>query len=272
MISPLFRIFLTLQRFKCLLLLILIIGAEAFTGDYSELALASGGTTVLPRRLDTANLRPIWLINIPDVFRTRLSLLCNSSSIDVGQVVSELWEGYNSFYLAATLNFTVVTPTSPTNGEAGSCMYIPQLGHRMRQASSNESFIKVCDNLRNGTSGSVKSNQQAVDNEGLFALENFFWGMTDGVALELGALDGSYLSSFIAPSQTAEFGEVGWNRILIEANPYYRRSMKKNASEAYTVSLRGLNLNEFSLTSYRLVLKTSELHMIEDLKKILLPL
>eukprot|EP01031_Cornospumella_fuschlensis_P035323 gene35323-42801_t len=72
-----------------------------------------------------------------------------------------------------------------------------------------------------------------VDGENVDALEHFFWGFTDGIAIELGALDGSRDSR----SMTVDFEEhLGWRRILIEGNPKYRTALPKYSPLALSVS------------------------------------
>jgi hypothetical protein len=50
------------------------------------------------------------------------------------------------------------------------------------------------------------------------AVEHFFWGKKFGVALELGAVDGTPEKH----SVTFFFEELNWKRILIEGNPEHR--------------------------------------------------
>ena len=82
---------------------------------------------------------------------------------------------------------------------------------------------------------SMAGRNVGIDFEQLFALENYFWGMTDGLSLELGALDGTSWN-YEAPSMTAAFLEFGWNRILIEANPTYRIPMAKYSPESFSIN------------------------------------
>lgn len=60
---------------------------------------------------------------------------------------------------------------------------------------------------------------RATDGEIVDALEHFFWGKKEGVAMELGALDGTPATH----SMTYAFEkELQWKRILIEGDPSYR--------------------------------------------------
>ena len=73
----------------------------------------------------------------------------------------------------------------------------------------------------------------ATDGEVVDALDHFFWGMTNGTAMELGGLDGSRGTK----SMTASFEEkFNWKRIIIEGNPNYREGMVKNSPQAFTVN------------------------------------
>jgi hypothetical protein len=72
-----------------------------------------------------------------------------------------------------------------------------------------------------------------TDGELVDALEHFFWGKKNGLSLELGALDGSPHTR----SMTYAYQEsLGWDRILVEANPTYRGDMVKNSPEALSIN------------------------------------
>jgi hypothetical protein len=72
-----------------------------------------------------------------------------------------------------------------------------------------------------------------TDGEVVDAMEHFFWGMRDGVAIELGALDGSPHTR----SCTFEYERIlGWRRILIEGNPTYHDDLMKNSPLAFSVN------------------------------------
>lgn len=71
-----------------------------------------------------------------------------------------------------------------------------------------------------------------VDGEDVDAMEHFFWGLTNGIAMELGALDGTHDTM----SMTKGLEQVmGWKRILIEGNPAYWPKMKTKSPKAYAV-------------------------------------
>ena len=94
------------------------------------------------------------------------------------------------------------------------------IGKRLIKMESNESFIEKTSFIR--TLNPKKARFATIDFEALYAMENFFWEMSNGLSVELGALDGSIYNPF-TPSQTGDFSSFGWNRILIEANPIYRQ-------------------------------------------------
>lgn len=70
-----------------------------------------------------------------------------------------------------------------------------------------------------------------VDGEFVDALEHFFWGVKGGIALELGALDGTAKTY----SQTVDLEEFGWKRILIDGSPIYKEELKKLSPNAFDV-------------------------------------
>ncbi len=72
-----------------------------------------------------------------------------------------------------------------------------------------------------------------TDGEVVDALEHYFWGKKNGLSLELGALDGSpHTHSMTYALQES----LGWDRILIEANPLYRQDMVKNSPYALSIN------------------------------------
>ena len=70
-----------------------------------------------------------------------------------------------------------------------------------------------------------------TDGEMVDMAEHFFWGKSGGLAIELGALDGTWRTH----SQTEDLEDFGWMRILIDGNPKYRKSMPKLAPKSYCV-------------------------------------
>jgi hypothetical protein len=72
-----------------------------------------------------------------------------------------------------------------------------------------------------------------TDGEVVDALEHYFWGQKHGLAIELGALDGSASTK----SQTVEYEKtLGWRRILIEGDPTYKANLLKLSPEAFVVN------------------------------------
>jgi len=72
-----------------------------------------------------------------------------------------------------------------------------------------------------------------TDGEVVDAIEHFFWGQRNGLAMELGALDGSAGTK----SQTHSYeSELGWNRILVEGDPGYRADLIRNSPKALGVN------------------------------------
>eukprot|EP01031_Cornospumella_fuschlensis_P024668 gene24668-29807_t len=64
----------------------------------------------------------------------------------------------------------------------------------------------------------------STDGENLDSAEHFFWGMENGVAIELGALDGTRNTHSMTQAFQLLFN---WRRILIEGNPEWRSSLAK---------------------------------------------
>lgn len=71
-----------------------------------------------------------------------------------------------------------------------------------------------------------------TDGEVVDAIEHFFWGQFEGIAMELGALDGSHNTR----SMTRDYEDsMGWKRILIDGSPVYSKSLARNSPEAFGV-------------------------------------
>ena len=87
-------------------------------------------------------------------------------------------------------------------------------------------FEKFCESF-------VWNIRLIVDGEIIDAIEHFFWGKRKGIALELGALDGS------PHTHSMTFGleeKFGWNRILVEGNPKFKQSVIQNSPKSIAVS------------------------------------
>ena len=72
-----------------------------------------------------------------------------------------------------------------------------------------------------------------TDGEVIDVMEHFFWGRRGGLAMELGALDGSSATR----SMTFELEQkFGWHRVLVEGNPSYAKALKLRSPAALSVN------------------------------------
>jgi hypothetical protein len=72
-----------------------------------------------------------------------------------------------------------------------------------------------------------------TDGELIDVVEHFFWGKQRGLAMDLGALDGTSATR----SMTQELEQTfGWRRILVEGNPTYAKALKARSFNAFSVS------------------------------------
>lgn len=69
------------------------------------------------------------------------------------------------------------------------------------------------------------------DGEAVDVVEKYFWGLSNGICIELGALDGDFLSQS-KPLAT----DLGWQRIIIEGSPKYRPDLPIKSPDALAVS------------------------------------
>ena len=99
--------------------------------------------------------------------------------------------------------------------------------HDLREDSASMAiFSSVIDRL-------LPTLDSHTDGEVVDALEHFFWGMRDGLAIELGALDGHPDTK----SMTYEYEKsLNWKRILIEGNPVYRDDLAAKSPLAFSVN------------------------------------
>lgn len=70
-----------------------------------------------------------------------------------------------------------------------------------------------------------------TDGESIDILEHFFWGMSNGIAMELGSSEGS------PKTMSMTYGlekYLNWRRILIEGNPSYKEELQINAPTAFS--------------------------------------
>lgn len=105
--------------------------------------------------------------------------------------------------------------------------WVPSQSHLKKDAVVDTAFLdEIFDYSRSNFS-------LAVDLEDVDAVEHFFWGMRGGLALELGAEDGSIYTHSMT-SMLEEY--LGWRRILIEGNPKFRAALKERSPNAVTIS------------------------------------
>ena len=78
----------------------------------------------------------------------------------------------------------------------------------------------------------MQTKDGSSDLEVVDALEHFFWGQAGGVAMELGAVDGTPGRS----SMTYDLEHsLNWTRILVEANPKFRNALQVLNPSAFAV-------------------------------------
>ena len=71
-----------------------------------------------------------------------------------------------------------------------------------------------------------------VDGEAVDAISQFFWGMTNGVVLEMGAINGNW------SSESLPLVGLGWKRVLIEGSPQFREDLRRwKDSYAYNAAI-----------------------------------
>lgn len=88
------------------------------------------------------------------------------------------------------------------------------------QRNTNESkFIQFVEDYANP--GFTFTNNENVD-----AVERYFWGLSGGIVLEMGAVDG------LVMSMSRSFLDIGWSRILIEGAPNLEENLVKNSPDA----------------------------------------
>lgn len=73
----------------------------------------------------------------------------------------------------------------------------------------------------------------ATDGEEVDAIEHFFWGQRNGLAIELGSLCGSNYSHSVTAGYEVQ---MGWKRILVEGDPRYRDLMRQRSPQAFSAN------------------------------------
>eukprot|EP01036_Dinobryon_divergens_P028849 gene28849-37857_t len=72
-----------------------------------------------------------------------------------------------------------------------------------------------------------------TDGEVVDGIEKYFWGMRNGLAMEIGALDDTPSTH----SMTFAFeNSFGWKRILVDANPVYRGQLPMKSPAAFSAN------------------------------------
>jgi hypothetical protein len=87
-------------------------------------------------------------------------------------------------------------------------------------------FIEYCDYHLHRTTG-------VTDGENIDAVEHYFWGLKNGIAMELGALDGSSGTRSMTHDLEAYFN---WKRILVEGDPTYRDRLNRMCPHSLNVN------------------------------------
>jgi hypothetical protein len=64
-----------------------------------------------------------------------------------------------------------------------------------------------------------KNKNKAVDGESVDAMNNYFYGLANGVVLEMGAINGNW------SSESLPLESIGWKRVLIEGIPEFKDSL-----------------------------------------------
>ena len=78
----------------------------------------------------------------------------------------------------------------------------------------------------------ISKGMVGIDGEGIDAVEHFFWGVQNGIAMEIGALDGSEATL----SQTRLFErDLNWRRVLVEGSPIHRKNLKEKNPNSFSV-------------------------------------
>eukprot|EP00607_Mallomonas_marina_P009841 CAMPEP_0182420980 /NCGR_PEP_ID=MMETSP1167-20130531/6123_1 /TAXON_ID=2988 /ORGANISM="Mallomonas Sp, Strain CCMP3275" /LENGTH=237 /DNA_ID=CAMNT_0024597617 /DNA_START=419 /DNA_END=1128 /DNA_ORIENTATION=+ len=73
-----------------------------------------------------------------------------------------------------------------------------------------------------------KRKRFGTDNEDFDSMERYFWGMRDGLVMEIGALNGVKHSN-----SYPLFNMFGWRRLLVEANPGYASQLAKDSPDSF---------------------------------------
>lgn len=73
-------------------------------------------------------------------------------------------------------------------------------------------------------------------------IKEYFGEKTDGNCIEIGAVDGIYISN------TLHFEQIGWNALCIEPNPTYFESLKNNRKNCLNFAITNNNIDDIDFT------------------------
>mmetsp|Transcript_14303 Transcript_14303/g.21414 ORF Transcript_14303/g.21414 Transcript_14303/m.21414 type:complete len:318 (+) Transcript_14303:111-1064(+) len=79
-----------------------------------------------------------------------------------------------------------------------------------------------------------------TDSEAYDLIENFMWGQENGLVMEIGGLDGEFLSQSLPLVKS-----LGWHRILVEGSPSYKRDLQAKAKDSFAWSAAVCNHAQF---------------------------
>lgn len=103
-------------------------------------------------------------------------------------------------------------------------------GNSLGTLADDTNMIEFENNIDDFLSRTVGS---ITDGEVVDAMEHFFWGKRNGLAIELGALDGSEETQSMTYAYEKSFN---WKRIIIEGNPTFRDEMLTKSPLAFSVN------------------------------------
>ena len=86
----------------------------------------------------------------------------------------------------------------------------------------NSTFYESIGYLGRSTDGEIRD-----------VVEHFFWGMNNGLAMEIGSRDGTIKQASMTRGLEDLFG---WKRILVEGDPTLRDNLRRLSPHAFTVS------------------------------------
>lgn len=73
-------------------------------------------------------------------------------------------------------------------------------------------------------------------------IKEYFGEKTDGNCIEIGAVDGIYISN------TLHFEQIGWNALCIEPNPTYFELLKNNRKNCLNFAITNNNIDDVDFT------------------------